>query len=476
MHKAAAPSLVTASRSGLRISAGGRPSSTIERDRQVAEFLRSAQSEPPASWNGTAVVRREHAPAYFQYPAMMSPAVQRDLLRLILAVAPECRSVLDPFCGSGTVLSESMYQGLECWASDLNPLAVLLCHVKTGEYDADRLRSVRRALLRRVAADRSLIVATDLWNWRKWFRVKAAQQLSAIRRAIRRTRDLGCRRFFWACLAETVRLTSNSRTSTYKLHIRPITEIKRLAWPIEVFKHVSEENIGKHRTVGNHLKDLNYLSKGRYFKRLEVHRQDAATGFPRTFDILMTSPPYGDNVSTVPYGQNAYLPLHWIDLEDIDSTDTSSVLDTTHEIDRLSLGGERPRWKDMDKFRDLRQRSPSLNRFLRQIAKEPHDRTARVVGFVRDLGRVLPKLLLAVRVDGYLVWTVGNRRVGGREVPLADILSELLCERSAVLVGWCTRRIPQKRMAIRNSISPTMRDEHLLVFRRVAAKQVKPHG
>jgi site-specific DNA-methyltransferase (cytosine-N4-specific) len=187
----------------------------------------------------------------------------------------------------------------------------------------------------------------------------------------------------------------------------------------------------------------------------------------------MTSPPYGDNKSTVPYGQSAYLPLHWIDLGDIDDETSSAVLKTTHEIDRMSLGGQRPRWPDVEKLHVLRKYSPSLDKLLRRLARTPHDRTTRVVGFVRDLAAALPKLLSAVRVNGYLVWTIGNRRVGGSEVPLADILSELLCQRSAILLGRCTRRIPQKRMAIRNSISGTIRTEHLLVFRRVPATLVR---
>lgn len=453
------------------------PTTPQERDQSIATYLRNAEIDPPPSWTGSAVVHREHAPAYFQYPAMMSPAVQRDLLRMILRVAPDARSVIDPFSGSGTVLSEAMYEGLECCTSDLNPMAVLLCQVKAGPYSPTRLQRQLKSLLDRVAVDHSRAITTELQNWRKWFRVAAAQQLSRLRRSIRRVTDLDLRRFFWACLAETVRTTSNSRTSTYKLHMRPADEIADVSLPLEVFKAVAKLNIEKHQAVAEHLGDLKHLTGERYAHSLEVLRQDTASGFKKTFDILMTSPPYGDNVSTVPYGQSAYLPLQWIDLDDIDAAAAKAgVLSSTHEIDRISLGGVRPRKEEVETLKALGKRSPSLALLLRRLAKKPHDRTSRVLGFVRDLEKVLPTLLAAVKVDGYLVWTVGNRRVGGFEVPLADILCDLLCERSAVFVGRCRRRIPQKRMAFRNSISPTMKYEHLLVFRRVAAKPVPSNG
>ena len=58
-------------------------------------------------------------------------------------------------------------------------------------------------------------------------------------------------------------------------------------------------------------------------------------------DLLVTSPPYGDNPSTVPYGQYSYLPLQWIDLDDIHEDIDSSYLRSTHEIDTRSLGGSK---------------------------------------------------------------------------------------------------------------------------------------
>jgi hypothetical protein len=452
------------------------PNTPKERDQLIAKYLRQVGAHPPESWNGPAQVRRENAPAYFQYPAMMSPAVQRDLLRLILHAAPHSTSLIDPFCGSGTVLSEAMYAGLECWASDMNPLAVLLCQVKSGAYAPERLDSLLKSILTRVASDRSRAISTDLPNWQKWFRTAAARQLSSLRRSIRRVRDLDSRRFFWACIAETVRTTSNSRTSTYKLHIRPGEEIEGVPLPIEVFKAVAKLNIEKHRQVAEHLSELKYLDGEKYSRSLEVHWQDAGDKFPRAFDILMTSPPYGDNVSTVPYGQSAYLPLQWIDLSDIGEGMPPSVLCNTQSIDNLSLGGRRPRWAKVNAFESLRKRSPSLDALLRQLARRPHDRTTRVLGFVRDLDAVLPNLLTSVRAGGYLVWTVGNRRVGGHEVPLADILCELVRDRGIVFVGRCKRRIPHKRMPSRNSISPTIKDEHVIVFRRVSMKPVSSHG
>lgn len=57
---------------------------------------------------------------------------------------------------------------------------------------------------------------------------------------------------------------------------------------------------------------------------------DAKDKLPKKykFDVILTSPPYGDNHTTVTYGQYSYLPLSWIDLKDIDSNASSKYLET----------------------------------------------------------------------------------------------------------------------------------------------------
>ncbi|MDB4990997.1 MAG: putative modification methylase, partial [Myxococcaceae bacterium] len=58
--------------------------------------------------------------------------------RVLEALAFPGARVLDPFCGSGTVLLEARVRGLEAMGVDLNPLAVRLSRVKTDPLDKRR--------------------------------------------------------------------------------------------------------------------------------------------------------------------------------------------------------------------------------------------------------------------------------------------------------------------------------------------------
>ncbi|MGH1343149.1 MAG: TRM11 family SAM-dependent methyltransferase [Nannocystales bacterium] len=70
---------------------------------------------------------------FHSYPARMHPAVARGVLA---AYATPGDRVLDPFCGSGTVLVESLIAGMRSRGVDLNPIAVRLSGVKCQVRDA----------------------------------------------------------------------------------------------------------------------------------------------------------------------------------------------------------------------------------------------------------------------------------------------------------------------------------------------------
>jgi 16S rRNA G966 N2-methylase RsmD len=91
---------------------------------------------------------RAHVHGFHSYPARMHPATAA---RLIGALSAEGGALLDPFCGSGTVLVEAMIAGRRAVGVDLNPLAVRLARVKTSPGDA-RAREAMVGAAARVAA------------------------------------------------------------------------------------------------------------------------------------------------------------------------------------------------------------------------------------------------------------------------------------------------------------------------------------
>jgi len=420
-------------------------------------------------WSFKGNSRREHGHGLFQYPAMMVPQVARAVLGQACEVHPDIECAGDPFAGSGTILTESLHRGLSFCGTDINPLAVLLCRVKAGPFFVDSLAEKTASLVARIEADGSTTVEVSFVNRDKWFRADVQVALSRIRRAIQREDAAWARRFFWVGMAEAVRLTGNSRTSTFKLHIRVAEDIATRNFDaIGVFKKAIERNLKHLKNQEACLSAAGHLNHGHYRKLVKIALGDTRDTVQESMaDIILTSPPYGDNATTVPYGQYSYLPLQWLDLSDISPDAEQDCLRTTHEIDARSLGGSRR--TTQEEHAQLADRSPAYKRFVNRLKAMPSDRTTRVTSFFRDLDDCLGGILKGLHPGGLMVWTLGNRRVGGQRVPMDTILSELLSEHQTHLICKLSRHITSKRMAPKNNIADTMSTEAILVMRKAIA-------
>ena len=95
-------------------------------DERASELLAHAVDVAPTA--EADAPDRAHVHGFHAYPARAHPVTAR---RLVDAFAPAKGLVLDPFCGSGTILIEAMLAGRNALGTDLNPLAVMLARAKT---------------------------------------------------------------------------------------------------------------------------------------------------------------------------------------------------------------------------------------------------------------------------------------------------------------------------------------------------------
>src|SRR5215212_2860233 len=104
-------------------------------DRAEAEQLAHALAVAPAT-DADDDPARSHVHGFHTYPARLHP---ETAARLVEAFARPGGKVLDPFCGSGTVLVETLIRGRVPLGTDLNPLAVRLARCKTRPRPAAEL-------------------------------------------------------------------------------------------------------------------------------------------------------------------------------------------------------------------------------------------------------------------------------------------------------------------------------------------------
>ncbi|HEX2173469.1 MAG TPA: DNA methyltransferase, partial [Dehalococcoidia bacterium] len=142
------------------------------------------------------------------YPAMMIPQVAG---RLIDEFTQPGDVILDPFCGSGSVLVEAGLRGRSAWGIDLNPLAVLIARVKTTPLDTTGLRRRLDQILADARARRaSPPPPPPIANLDYWFKPEVVGDLSLLRELVFDLLSTGERAFFQVALSATVRESSNT--------------------------------------------------------------------------------------------------------------------------------------------------------------------------------------------------------------------------------------------------------------------------
>lgn len=415
--------------------------------------------------NGEDADRKENLHRLFMYPAMMVPATQSAILRAVTEVLPMKSNAIDPFMGSGTSLLSCMEFGLNVYGQDINPFAVLLSQAKTYLYDTKLLEEALKRIENHILSDESETVDIDYYNIDKWFKKETQISFSKIRRAIISESDADNRKFFWVIMSEVIRIGSNDRTSTFKLHRRSEEEInRRNVDVVKEFLTLSNRGIADLKLYREKLAKDKHLIADKYTGESFIKWGNTTESVQTDlrFDLLVSSPPYGDNHTTVTYGQTSFLPLLWIDSKDIECP--YDYVKTTSEIDRKSLGGRIQKRLIRQEIEYLSERSKTFADFYCSLPSDERSKYNKTVGFMYDFDKSLDAILKVMKPNAYYIWTIGNRFVGGREVPNSGVLLDLMRYRGIQHLYTGERSILNKKQACKNRSSKTMEKELIMIF------------
>lgn len=411
--------------------------------------------------------RDENLHRIYMYPAMMVPAIQSAIVEIIASAIGGKKWVIDPFMGSGTSLLSCMESGLNVYGQDINPMAVIIALAKTNSYNVPLYFTYLNSIEKHIENDNDESIDVNFSSIDKWFSLSAQRDLSKIRRAIIQVPEKKYRYFFWVTMSETIRLCSNDRTSTFKLHRRTQEDIDRRGSvsAIMCFKTLCKRNLEDLLAYVQKLERKRVIKDSRYEGEVHVKYGNSIEHIDATvkFDLLLSSPPYGDNHTTVTYGQHSYLALQWIDANDIPEGVDYNYLQSTQAIDRISMGGKTD-GKLHTELESLSQTIPSLYAFIAGVPVEERKKYNKTLSFVLDFEQAIQTIVPVMKKDAYYVWTIGNRNVGGRVVPNDKILIDIMKKYGIKLFYQAERKILNKNQPNKNNFSSTMEKEKILIF------------
>lgn len=297
----------------------------------------------------------------------------------------------------------------------------------------------------------------------RWFHPETLKELTILKHNVYRVKDPDVLDFFKICLSLTVRKASWQRNGAWKIHrISQEDREKFNPRPRDIFENISKNNMSK-------MDDLAAARPaGRAYPILGDTRDLRSVLSDRKmddgkFNLVVTSPPYGDHKTTMAYGQFSRHSGHWLDLPD----------DQVMRVDKIGLGGKM--YNDMD---DLG--SATLNVTLDKIHKNDVKltrekkpcRDRETYAFFLDLDRCLEQIVSRMAPNSHACFVVANRTVRRVTVPTDAILAELGKKYGFSIKDVVYRDIPNKTMPSKNapenvvnSTGKTMTRETILTMR-----------
>lgn len=473
----------------------------FDTDEQLTKYLKNL---PDDYWDFKDDDTHEYTHGIHSYPAMMVSPISKNIIDIVKQFKT-VDSLFDPFAGSGTVLVEGMLAGIPIIAgNDINPLALLLSKVKTTPIERSVLQNEYIELKERLdtlytkydflihfvddymVKNKNLdLTSKDGWgcdapsyldefyrefqltlkaptfkNIGYWFRPRVIFELTLIKSAIKETENKDIREFFSVAMSEIIRLVSNRRNGEFKMfRMTPEKVAKFNPDTKQEFIKVLERNIDK---MCDFTDAYDYLATS---PQVSIYCEDACKlpSVPcEAYDLVITSPPYGDSRTTVAYGEYSRLSLQWLDLFDLSEKEIMSV-------DRTLMGGQKYR----NGF-EYTVNSDILRGILDRIKDIDLERAGDVFSFYNDLEQSIAAIAKRTKKDGYQFWVVANRTVKGEVIPTDKIIEEIAQNYGLQYVYTINRNIVNKVMPSANSptnevgkTSSTMTVEHIVILRKV---------
>lgn len=439
------------------------------------------------------------------YPATMIYPISRNIISKVKEIYP-INALLDPFSGSGTVPVEGVLAGIpNIYATDMNPLAILLTEVKSNalypkklsqdfkvlqesinssyKYHNEILDTIDDFILSQnlditdkktwgenapdymkefLQQNNSTINVPNFKNIGYWFKPKILLELSLIAQEIQKVNNIEFKKFYIVAFSELLRLVSNRRNSEFKMYRMPAEKIKTFEPNVlDTFYSILLKNIKKMEEFYTQTKTLAPSNI-----HIKLDNAKELISIPdNSIDLLITSPPYGDSRTTVAYGQFSRLTLQWNDFLE----NKADINNESMKLDNKLMGGI--------KYRNgyaYELSSPTLKTALNNIVSKDLERSGDVFSFYKDLDMCLEATSKKSKKGTYQFWVVGNRTVKEVYLETDKILAELAQTHNLQYITTFTRNIHNKVMPSKNSPSnktgatvSTMLNEYIVILKKL---------
>jgi len=376
--------------------------------------------------------------------------------------------VLDPFCGSGTVLLETLLSGRNAYGADANPLARLIAQVKVTKLIPHDLKNN----CNEIVAEAKLLNGVDVPNIGNrdfWFPKRTTKILARLLYAIKKIEDEQIRNFMLVSFSNCIKKVSYAdqaisvpvklNPSRYKEFDKKRDKtIKRLSELEEMdvigkFSSITSLNIERFTEFGKVAiakNSANIVSTDA--RKLSKEINGSSLLEDNSVSLIITSPPYA---GAQKYIRASSLNLGWTDLakpEELVSLDSKIIGRENFRKSEITISKTGIEPADI---------------MIERIYKLNPVRATIVCNYLFEMKEALNEMIRVLKKNGFLVLVVGNNRVCGEEFNTQEYLCDFLLNKGLNLQFKLIDNIKSYGlMTKRNKTADIISREWILVFKK----------
>lgn len=372
----------------------------------------------------------------------------------IESLTSESDIVLDPMVGSGTTLVEAILLGRNAIGIDLDPLAQLICNIKTAKISQNGAQKTLSDILDFV---NFRIDQEETKRWMKsnfdektkefidyWFEKKTQLELASLICSIEKVViDESMKKFFLGIFSSIIITKSGGVSKALDLaHTRPHRDLKKKPKnAIQQFRNKAEKSI----------KTFNIIENAR--GKAEVIPGDSRN-IPiddDSIDFIITSPPYANAIDYMRAHKFSLVWLGW-------------PIECLTALRSKYIGNE--------KLRNLNCKIPSFtNSWCEEIRDKDTKKAKILVQYFSDMSLTISEMYRVLKNGNPAVVVIGPSTMRGTEIPTHLCLKEIGEEIGFKCLGVTERKLERnKRMmpishkSNMNGIENRLHREYILGF------------
>jgi hypothetical protein len=393
----------------------------------------------------------------YPYPARLLRQIPRFFLRCAQLVSPG-DLVLDPFCGSGTVLVEARAANLNGWGIDSNPFARLLTEVKTTPLGRPAMARGVEEVTRQAKASRAEMIP-DVVNVDLWFSPIAKTTLGRLQRAISRA-DLPetVRSYLFVCLAVT------AEKSSLRDQRIPVP-VRRKDWQAISDAQSAPEIWSRFETASNHIgrcvasvplnKAIRTIVRGDDASQAHAVFEKSLADKLSPPRLIVTSPPYG---AAQKYIRSCSLSLGWTNL---------AKPGELAGLEQNMIGKEHVHQSARS---DLTVPSTELEQVISRVSSSDALRAAIYAEYFRSMDQAIRELVSLLAPDGHLVLVAGTNTVSGQVLHTHRHLRDMVLSHGLSMVLEVRDAIRGRVLLTKRAMNGApLQSEHIYVFRKASS-------